>query len=223
MTQYCLTRLATFSCSSREVYLHSSSVLCNVTTYKGETLGFVLFEIILLYFGSNFEDFGEKKVMEGWRKVKKLHWWLLVNLHICFWIYRIHIRTWESCCFHKNLKNRRFAIHAQPLRNKLTGLDTQLLKNILENTSPFCGATGILVLDLVVPVFKVRVDPSPVCNGFLRFTSGAAPADLLSDVSQSIGEVRTCYPRSTLYLPSWTRQLVAIFRSTDDVSLVKQN
>ena len=41
---------------------------------------------------------------------------------------------------------------------------------------------GLLVT--FVPGFKTRVDPlacvllSPECNGFLRFTSGATPADL---------------------------------------------
>ena len=60
----------------------------------------------------------------------------------------------------------------------------------LEDISPFCRATDTPVFGLLVtsaPGFKARVDPvacmfsSPPCNGFLRFTSGVTPANLLGE------------------------------------------
>ena len=60
-------------------------------------------------------------------------------------------------------------------------------KNFLEDVSPFCGATDTSVLDFwwCLPwVSKPGWIPclhalSPAWNEFLRFTSGATPADLL--------------------------------------------
>ena len=66
----------------------------------------------------------------------------------------------------------------------------------LEDMSPFCGATDTPVLDFWwrlpwvskpgwIPRFHASL---PVHNGFLRFTSGAIPADLLA-ASMAAGHI----------------------------------
>ena len=98
------------------------------------------------------------------------------------------------------------------------------LKIFLEDISPSCGPTGIPFWLLVTSVlgFKTRVDPpylhaySPVCNGFLRFTSSVTPADLLAAKLFSIqvfahiqvlvrfvSRIEHAERRKTLYLMSY--------------------
>ena len=69
-------------------------------------------------------------------------------------------------------------------------------KKMLEDTSSFCRATDTPVLDFwwcLLCVSKLGGIPSlyassPVSNGFLRFTTGATPADLLT-ASMAAGRV----------------------------------
>ena len=67
----------------------------------------------------------------------------------------------------------------------------------LEDMSPFCGATDTPVLDFwwcLSWVSKPGLIPrlralSPVCHEFLRFTSGATPADCIE-----VGMAASCVP-----------------------------
>ena len=59
-------------------------------------------------------------------------------------------------------------------------------KKVLEDTRPFCGTwiplfwtSGDFWVSKPGWICHLRVSP-PACNGFLRFTSGATPADLLA-------------------------------------------